>query len=164
MRLSSTILFCHEGYDLIPRNVAVRNVLPAVTLCICLHNNTEGMLETVLPLVAEWKQFYLTTKQNIFRCWAVRLDAESVPRKRLLLTVSCTIISSNANGTGDSDLSSLVLKNRKMQRITCPLCEHERTVVQRSDDREIMLDKGKFLLSEALGIAAYIHQAYTRDP
>ena len=38
MRLSSTILFCHEGYDLIPRNVAAKNVWLKVTLCICLNN------------------------------------------------------------------------------------------------------------------------------
>lgn len=50
MWLSSTILFCHEGYDLIPRNVAARNVWPRVTLCICLHNNTEGMSGTGLSV------------------------------------------------------------------------------------------------------------------
>lgn len=38
MRLSSTVLLCDEGYDLIPRNVAAKNVWLKVTLCICLNN------------------------------------------------------------------------------------------------------------------------------
>jgi hypothetical protein len=30
-RLSFTVLFCHGGYDIIPRNVAARNVWPGIT-------------------------------------------------------------------------------------------------------------------------------------